>query len=65
MLASFAPLMNGAADKLAQRCLYGLQAHDDSGKAVALKNGSATQPFDLTEALAAFTLEVIGRTAVG
>ena len=57
--------MNAAAQKLVQRCLGGPDAIGGQG-AVATHDGpSAGQPFDLTQMLAAFTLEVVGSTAFG
>ena len=55
--------MTAAAQKLAERCLHSRLKETDS-ESVSTDRG-AGQPFNLTDALAAFTLEVVGSTAFG
>ncbi len=64
-LATFAPTMTAAAQKLASRCLRGgaTDVRGDGGPAAA--GTPARQSVNLTDALAAFTLEVVGSTAFG
>ena len=62
-LAACAPLMTAAAEKLTKRCL-GNTASRSEGKQAPAEN-AAGQPFNLTDVLGAFTLEVVGSTAFG
>ena len=58
--------MTAAAQKLASRCL-GVDAPDalSNGEPAAAGAAAAGQAFNLTDALGAFTLEVVGSTAFG
>ena len=65
-LASFAPLMTASAQKLAERCLGGAGASDTQGNGEpAAADTAPGRAFNLTDALGAFTLEVVGSTAFG
>ncbi len=64
-LAASVPAMTAAAQKLAGRCLAGGATDPGGIGELAAASAGAGQAFNLTDALGAFTLEVVGSTAFG